>query len=178
MGKVRDDAPASSSPKPAAGKPAQPTRSTPGRLVQFLANFLRADRYKPNQGKLARLWTAIGLGLVLAAGLYTYQQRYLDDLAIIPRYAVPLAIAAAFAWIVWRIVEFPPFADFLIATEAEMNKVSWISREELRRATAVVLMTVLILSLFLFGVDWLWSFILKLLGVLQIDGGGGFGSQA
>jgi preprotein translocase subunit SecE len=175
MGKVRDDAPASSSPKPAP-KPAP--RQAPGRVRQFFANLLRADRYKPNQGKHARLWTALGLGLILAAGLYTFQQRYLDELAILPRYAAPLGVAALLAWIVWRIVEFPPFVDFLIATEAEMNKVSWISREELRRATSVVLATVLLISLFLFGVDWLWSTILKLIGVLQIDGGGAFGSQA
>ena len=42
-------------------------------------------------------------------------------------------------WLIFRLVQYPPFADFLIATEAEMNKVSWTSRDDLNRATTVVL---------------------------------------
>ncbi len=174
MGKVRDDAPASTSKTVA--KPAP--RQAPRRAVQFLANLFRGDRYKPTQGKHARLWTAIGLGLVFAAGLFQFQTYYLDELPIVARYSIPLVIGAILAWIVWRIIEFPPFADFLIATEGEMNKVSWISRDELQRATGVVLTTVLLLSMFLFGVDWLWASLLQLFGVLKFGGGGAFGSQA
>ena len=54
-----------------------------------------------------------------------------------------------------------------IATEAEMNKVSWTSREELKRATLVVLVTVSLMAVFLFGVDFLWQFLLRLIGVLN-----------
>ena len=68
--------------------------------------------------------------------------------------------------------------EFLIATEAEMNKVSWTSREDLYRATTVVLVTTALMALFLFGVDWLWSILLQLLGVLKFGGGGAFGSNA
>ena len=75
-------------------------------------------------------------------------------------------------------MQYPPFVEFLIATEAEMNKVSWTSRDDLYRATTVVLVTVLLMSLFLFGVDWLWSNLLQLLGVLKFGGGGAFGSTA
>ncbi len=64
------------------------------------------------------------------------------------------------------IVEYPPFVEFLIATEAEMNKVSWTSRADLYRATTVVLVTVTLMSVFLFGVDWLWSSLLQFLGVV------------
>ena len=38
-------------------------------------------------------------------------------------------------WIIFRLVQYPPFVEFLIATEAEMNKVSWTSRDDLYRAT-------------------------------------------
>ncbi len=31
-------------------------------------------------------------------------------------------------WLAWRVVNVPSFADFLIATEAELNKVSWTTR--------------------------------------------------
>ena len=57
-----------------------------------------------------------------------------------------------------------------------MNKVSWTSNDDLYRATTVVLVTVVLMAVFLFGVDWLWSHLLQFIGVLQFGGGGGFGS--
>ena len=65
--------------------------------------------------------------------------------------------ALVLGWVIFRLVQFPPFVEFLIATEAEMNKVSWTSKDDLYRATTVVLTTVLLMAVFLFGVDWLWS---------------------
>ena len=70
-------------------------------------------------------------------------------------------------WIIFRLVQYPPFVEFLIATEAEMNKVSWTSRDDLYRATSVVLTTVLLMAVYLFGVDWVWSNLLQLIGVLR-----------
>ena len=37
----------------------------------------------------------------------------------------------------------PAFADFLIAVEAEMNKVSWPTRHELIRASMVVMLVMI-----------------------------------
>ena len=87
-------------------------------------------------------------------------------------------MAVVLGWIVFRIVHYPPFAEFLIATEAEMNKVSWTSKEDLYRSTVVVLVAVLVMALYLFVVDWIWLFMLRTLGVLQFSGGGGFGSTS
>jgi preprotein translocase subunit SecE len=42
----------------------------------------------------------------------------------------------------------------------------------------VVLTTVFLVAVFLFGVDWVWSNLLQLIGVLRFGGGGSFGSQA
>jgi preprotein translocase SecE subunit len=74
-------------------------------------------------------------------------------------------------WMSWRIVNWPAFADFLIATEAEMNKVSWTTRKRLVQDTIVVLVTVILLTVFLFVVDILWIRILSnpWVYVLQID---------
>ena len=73
--------------------------------------------------------------------------------------AVPAVVGLVLGWLVYRVVEFPPFVEFLIATEAEMNKVSWTSQDELKRATAVVLVTVALMAVFLFGVDFVWQFL-------------------
>jgi preprotein translocase subunit SecE len=63
------------------------------------------------------------------------------------------------------VVNLPRFADFLIAVEAEVNKVSWPSRAELVRSTVVVLITIFALAGILFLYDFIWSLLLRMLGV-------------
>lgn len=41
---------------------------------------------------------------------------------------MPLVLGLLLFWVSYRVVNMPVFADFLIATEAEMNKVSWTTR--------------------------------------------------
>src|SRR5262249_11998065 len=84
------------------------------------------------------------------------------------QFTVPLLLMALSLWMAWRIVNYPTFADFLIATEAELNKVSWTTRPRLVQDTIVVLVTVVLLAFFLFGMDIAWKTILKPIGVLQI----------
>jgi preprotein translocase subunit SecE len=168
MGKVKDEAPAKSGKAAPKGSA---MRNAGSRLAPFFANLARADVVKPTQGKNARLFTAVGLGVIVAAGLYQLYELHLkDQFPPLARFAIPAVVGLAFAWIIWRIVQYPPFADFLIATEAEMNKVSWTSREDLYRATVVVLATVFFLALYLFAVDYLWSTLLQFLNVLKFSG--------
>src|SRR3954451_8190296 len=129
------------------------------------------------QGLYPRLYTALGLGVIAAAGVW---RGYESSIEYTPlwRLGIPAALALVLGWAIFRIIHFPPFAEFLIATEAEMNKVSWTSKDDLYRASTVVLSTVLLMAIFLFVVDWLWLFILRNIGVLQFTGGGGFGSTA
>jgi preprotein translocase subunit SecE len=174
MGKVRDELSAQKSSKPAKGGSGSRPR---GVFAQFLLNLARTDFYKPMQGWYARLYTGLGLGLVAVAGAYQVYQVAQDETPWV-KVGVPLVVAVVFGWIIIRIVHFPPFADFLIATEAEMNKVSWTTKDDLVRATTVVLTTVVLMAVFLFVVDRLWTFILQLIGVLKFGGGGGFGSTA
>jgi preprotein translocase subunit SecE len=58
-----------------------------------------------------------------------------------------------------------------------MNKVSWTTRDELRRATIVVIVTVFLISLYLFGVDFVWSTFLQRIGILRFASEN-LGSQA
>jgi preprotein translocase SecE subunit len=87
------------------------------------------------------------------------------------RFTIPLLLAALGLWLAYRAVNFAPFADFLIATEAEMNKVSWTTRRRLVQDTIVVLVCVILLTLFLFVVDILWGWILSSepISVLMVD---------
>lgn len=87
------------------------------------------------------------------------------------RYTVPLLLLFLAVWIAWRIVNLPTFGDFLIATEGEVNKVSWTTRSRLYQDTLVVLWTVVLMALFLFVVDIAWAKILssRFIGVLQVQ---------
>ena len=173
MGKVRDEISAQKTTKPSkSGSGSRPR----GVFAQFLANLVRTDIYKPRQGWYARLYTGLGLGLIVAAGAYQVWQASMEYTPAW-RFGLPAVFAAILGWVVFRLIHFPPFADFLIATEAEMNKVSWTSRDDLYRATSVVLTTVFLVAVFLFGVDWVWSNLLQLIGVLRF-GGSDFGSTA
>lgn len=95
-----------------------------------------------------------------------------SSLTLLPnvQFTVPLLVIAASLWLAWRLVNMPMFADFLIATEAELNKVSWTTQKRLVQDTIVVLVTVLLMSVFLFGMDWTWKVVLswKPIGVLHI----------
>jgi preprotein translocase subunit SecE len=171
MGKVKDEVSTSKQTKSKSGG------ASKGLFVLFFLNFLRMDLYKPMQGWYARIYTATGLGLIAVAGVWRIHEASLEY-SLGSRLALPTIFALIFSWIIFRIIEFPPFAEFLIATEAEMNKVSWTSKDDLFRATTVVLSTVVVMAVFLYFVDTLWTFVLRLIGVLQFGGGGGFGSTA
>jgi preprotein translocase SecE subunit len=94
------------------------------------------------------------------------------SLTLLPsvQFTVPLLLLAAALWLAWRIVNWPVFADFLIATEAEMNKVSWTTQRRLVQDTIVVLVTVVLMAFYLFSMDMVWKHVLswKPIGVLVI----------
>ena len=122
--------------------------------------------YKPSQGKLVRRITfaALVIAVVLGAWRLSFLMQQFGQSV---EWGVPLAVAALGAWIAFRAVNMPKFADFLIAVEAELNKVSWPSRGELFRSTVVVLITIGILTFVLFAYDILWRMLLQALGVIS-----------
>jgi preprotein translocase SecE subunit len=143
--------------------------------------------YKRTQGLRVRRGTILGLLILAGCGIYTILQHNTlatgaqnwevpipfssgRHLTILPdvRITLPLLLSLGSLWLAYRVVNLPVFADFLIATEAELNKVSWTTRKRLVQDTIVVLVTVFLLTVFLFVVDQAWAFILTRVGVLQI----------
>ncbi len=62
----------------------------------------------------------------------------------------------------------PAFADFLIAVEAEMNKVSWPSWGELVRWSVVVIVMIFAIGFLLAALDYCWVWFFKLIGVYRV----------
>lgn len=132
----------------------------------FVGEIFHVGLYKPSQGKITRQLTCAVLWSVIAlASLRLYQTLYEAN---VWQYIGPLALLVIGFWSAYRAVNFPKFADFLIAVEAEMNKVSWPSRGELIRSSVVVIFVIFMLAIVLFGYDVLWQYLFKnVLGVLK-----------
>lgn len=132
----------------------------------FVGEIFHVGLYKPSQGRVTRQVTCAVLWLaILLAALKLYQTLYQAE---VWQYAGPLALVVAGFWAAYRAVNFPRFADFLIAVEAEMNKVSWPSKGELIRSSIVVIFVIFMLAIVLFGYDVLWQYLFKnVLGVLK-----------
>ncbi|NOX53467.1 MAG: preprotein translocase subunit SecE [Planctomycetes bacterium] len=123
--------------------------------------------YKKNQGRVARQLTAVGIGLLVVLGAYTLSQTFSSDTPALIRVGIPTLLAAIGLWVTYRLVNYPRFADFLISVEAEMDKVTWSSREQLFRATWVVIFTMLFFGAILLIYDIFWQWFFKLIGFLE-----------
>jgi preprotein translocase SecE subunit len=144
--------------------------------------WFHTNSFKKTQGIRLRRWTMIGILLVGASGIWSLYHHntlpYGDWTVRIPfltneagvhktltilsdvRYTGLLLLAALTVWFAWRAVNVPTFADFLIATEAEMNKVSWTPWRKLVQDTIVVLVTTALLTAFLLVIDIFWGWLL------------------
>jgi len=151
--------------------------------------WFTSGAFKRTQGQRIRRGTILGILILAGCGIYTLLVHWApaptgqaaaawevyvpfsggETITLLPvlRITVPVLLALAAFWFAYRVVNLPVFADFLIATEAEMNKVSWTTRRRLVQDTIVVLVTVFLLTVFLFVVDWGWSLILRGVGVIQ-----------
>ncbi len=142
-------------------------RSLIGTMIGELA---KTKVYKPTQGRIVRqltalaIWVIVGLGCwslhgtLRGSGWFSESNEWL-----IPGISVGLLFIGA--WFGFRAVNLPSFADFLIAVEAEMNKVTWPGKEELVRAAIVVIFTIFFLAISLFLFDVIWQQVFVTLGV-------------
>ncbi|HSQ57054.1 MAG TPA: preprotein translocase subunit SecE [Gemmata sp.] len=144
--------------------------------------------YKRTLGQRARRLTILGFLLIGGTGLWALDpQNALPEtwtlampfdspsrITILPdaQITIPVLLVGFMIWFAWRAVNIPTFAEFLIATEAEMNKVSWTPKKRLAQDTVVVLTTTLLLALFLLVVDLFWGWLLSTVGVLPSRGSG------
>ncbi|QDU91427.1 preprotein translocase subunit SecE [Pirellulimonas nuda] len=135
-------------------------------MTAYLQQLFSSGLYKRAQGKVARQATFYALAIVVAAGAWSLHGslRTSDDLGV-QRASTPVALSvlALGCWAAFRLIQLPKFADFLIAVEAEMNKVSWPSRASLFRASAVVIAVIFLLAMLLFGYDVAWKWLLGLI---------------
>ena len=133
----------------------------------YWSELLSLGLYKPKQGRLVRQLSGLAVALVVFLAAWTLSQGPLSENGDAVRIGVPVAVSVVGAWFAFRLVHYSKFADFLISVEAEMDKVSWASKQELLRATIVVLVTMFFLGFVLLGFDLFWRWLFRLTGWLQ-----------
>lgn len=153
---VSETSPQQQSPTPQAGAG---TSLQERRLFNF---------YRPEDGHASRAVCGLTLGALFLWGAYSFFEW------LPPSWKEPLpktadllgtefvlswgliasvALAVAFLYGIFWLVNYPKWVDFLVETEAEMKKVSWASRRQVVTESVVVVATVLILGTFIFCVD-------------------------
>jgi len=132
-------------------------------------NVSKLEIYKRNQGKYTRIVSFVGVMTVALIGAYVLSRALLAyEWTRTPyvRFGIPTAIVVGIAVLMFWMVNRPKSADFLIATEGEMKKVSWSSRKEVVGSTKVVIITTGIMSLVLFAVDLMFTLLFQFIGIM------------
>jgi len=118
--------------------------------------------YKNGQGKYTRLGTAAGGALIAAIGcLQLYRTLEAADISLWVETMVPVGIFLAVSVLTFWIVNKPNVADFMIASEGEMKKVNWSSRQEIVVSTVVVISVVIIFAVLLGAADFAFQLIVS-----------------
>ncbi len=143
--------------------------------------------YRPAQGIYARIGTAVALLVVFLFGSYRLFALLAPGdtgnflvLGIKVPYAalVPGGVFIVLGALVWVVTYGPQtgikgldsvtrkWIDLLIDTEGELRKVSWPTRDDLVNSTTAVLVSLVLLGMFLVGMDYLVSWVMSRIGVL------------
>ena len=134
----------------------------------FVRELFSVGVYKRSQGRVARSLTFGALAILSLFAAYSLR-NWLISSQYSYAYAGGLLLVAL--WMSYRVVQTARFADFLIAVEAEMSKVSWPTRGELYSSVVVVLVTLFGFAGVIFLFDLLWKFLLGSLGIAGPGGG-------
>lgn len=131
----------------------------------FWRELFQLGIYKRSQGRIARQATFAILATGVLLGAWRLSVFEIDA-GLGMQFVMPAIVAAIGIWLAFRLVNLPSFADFLIAVEAEMNKVSWPTRGELFRSSLVVIFCIFFLAAVLYAYDLFWSSLLHLLRIV------------
>jgi preprotein translocase subunit SecE len=85
--------------------------------------------------------------------LQLYNKLQAGDIGLWIETMVPAGLFVILAFFAFWLVNKPSLADFLIAAEGEMKKVSWSSRQEIAVSTFIVIMVVILMAVLLGTTD-------------------------
>ena len=128
--------------------------------------------YKRGQGKYTRLCSAFAGAIVAALGCWrlylTLEAANLWGISqkvhLWIETLVPAGLFVVFALFISWLMNKSSIADFMIAAESEMKKVSWSSKQEIAVSTLIVIVVVVLMALLLGATDvifnWFFTWLL------------------
>jgi preprotein translocase SecE subunit len=117
--------------------------------------------YKRGQGKYTRIGTAAGGAAIAALGcLQLYRTLEAADAGLWIETMVPVGVFAAFSVLIMWLVNKANIADFMIASEGEMKKVNWSTRQEVAVSTFIVIAVVVIMAALLGAADFSFQLVI------------------
>ena len=81
------------------------------------------------------------------------------DLGLWVKIMVPAGLFVALSLLISWLINTRAIADFMIAAEGEMKKVSWSSRKEIAVSTFIVIMVVILMTVLLGATDMTFQLI-------------------
>ena len=137
-----------------------------GGSSSFWSEMFRFGVYKPNQGRIVRQLSFLAIAILACLAAYELHRFSLFSAMFAgSRYIFLLVFSLIGLWFSYRIVNYSKFADFLIAVEAEMNKVSWPSKTELWNASLVVMFVIFARAGLLYLFDIVWTLLFQVVGI-------------
>ena len=118
------------------------------------------DIYKRGQGKHTRLCSAFAIALIAGLGcLRLFSKLEAASWGLSKKTAmwiatmVPAGLFVLLALLIFWLVNKSSIADFMIAAEGEMKKVSWSSKQEITVSTIVVVVVIVVMATLLGTTD-------------------------
>jgi preprotein translocase SecE subunit len=136
----------------------------------FWSELASTGLYKRSQGRLARRLSGVAIAAIAILGAWSFQVTFAAEATAPVKYGIPGAVAILGCWVAFRVIHHEKFAEFLIATETEVEKVHWPDRQHVQRASVVVIVTMLAMGGMLFLFDFIWRTVFTYIGFLQLGG--------
>ena len=116
------------------------------------------DIYKSGQGKNTRLFSGFGLAIIAGLGcLELYNWLQANEINMWVETLIPVCLFVGLAILIFILMNKHKVADFMIASEGEMKKVSWSSKQEIVASTIIVIIVVASMAILLGTADFGFS---------------------
>ena len=129
--------------------------------------------YKKGQGYWVRLMSAIFYGLIVFMGVIwlwaQLETARIGDLEPVIVQGIAATIMILVLGIIgyWLIGTRVKTVDFMIATEGEMKKVNWSTRQEITSSTIIIIGLTMLIAMLCWVFDLGFSLFFRSVGVLQ-----------
>ena len=128
--------------------------------------------YKSGQGYWTRMMTAIAVMTFTLGFAVWFNDKLLfkivnEDNEMYWQAGIIAATAVIIGALLWFLLNKPKIADFMIATENEMKKVNWPSKQAVMGLTWIVIAGTLMIALILFVADFGFTNIFRGIGILE-----------